>query len=119
LTYANLEGRAQITCSWYDRFGRKTDDVQYGDYGAATFDRDGLSVPSRSDTALVTSYSYGTDGALVDTTDPRALVFHKVFDDAGRVTKEIRNYNAGVNRTRPPPTTTKQWSTSTSMGSEL
>ncbi len=101
LTAGNLEGRAQITCSWFDRFGRVTDTVQYGDYAGANFDRDGLSVPSRSDTALVTSYSYGTDGDVLTVTDPRALVARTERDDAGRTTKEIKNYSSGVNSGNP------------------
>ena len=95
LTSSNVKGRAQVTALWYDRFGRVTDDVQYGH--SPGFDRDGLSVPSRSDSALVTTYAYDTDGELLTTTDPRALVSKTVRDDAGRVITEIRNYNGSVN----------------------
>ncbi|NOT30299.1 MAG: hypothetical protein HOP15_07615, partial [Planctomycetes bacterium] len=101
VTAANLAGRPQITCSWHDRFGRVTDQVQYGDYAGANFDGDGLSLPSRSDTALVTTYSYGTDGEVQSTTDPRALVARTERDDAGRTTKEIKNYSSGVNSGNP------------------
>jgi RHS repeat-associated protein len=101
LTASNVVGRPQITATWYDRFWRTTDTVAYGTYGGSNFDRDGLSVPSRSDTALRTSYSYDTDGTLQDTTDPRALVMRRVYDDAGRVTKEVRNYSASVNSGNP------------------
>jgi RHS repeat-associated protein len=101
LTNTDVKGRAQITCFWYDRFGRRTDQVLYGTYNAATFDRDGISVPTRSDTELVTSYAYGTDGAVSDVTDPRGLVRHTDYDDAGRKTAEIRNYSASVNSGLP------------------
>src|SRR5262249_51801705 len=51
--------RAQITAKWYDAWDRLSDVVQYGTNHAtdnvATFDRNGLSAPSRSDTELRTT----------------------------------------------------------------
>ena len=45
----------QITARWYDEFERLTDTVSYGTNDASasmtTFDRSGLRVPTRSDTA--------------------------------------------------------------------
>ena len=41
-TAANVEGRIQITASWYDDFGRLTDTVRYGTYAGSDLDRDGL-----------------------------------------------------------------------------
>jgi hypothetical protein len=61
-TATNLEGVIQITAMWYDRFGRMTDRVLCGTNGGSDFDRDGLSVPARSDTALRTTSTYATDG---------------------------------------------------------
>ena len=81
---------------WYDAFGRMTDQVEYGTYGGSDFDRDALSVPARSDTALRTSYTYDTDGTLKETTDPKALVTRYEYDAAGRKTKEIHNYGDGT-----------------------
>jgi len=95
-TAANLEGRIQISASWYDRFGRVTDQVAYGTYGGSNFDRDGLSVPTRSDTALLTEYSYNTDGSRLNVTDPRDLETRTEYDDLGRQTAVIRNYVNGV-----------------------
>jgi RHS repeat-associated protein len=91
-TAANLEGRIQLTAQWYDRFGRVTDTVAYGTYGGSDFDRDGLSVPTRSDTALLTEYEYNTDGTLKETVDPRNLKTRHGYDDAGRQTKVVNNY---------------------------
>ena len=108
VTAANVSGRPQITAFWYDRFGRQTDAVRYGTYGGSNFDRDGLTVPSRSDTALRTSTSYGTDGARQDVTDPRDLVTRTEYDDAGRTTKVIRNYDASVNNGNPSGTDDNQ-----------
>ncbi|MBK6940452.1 MAG: hypothetical protein IPH13_09665 [Planctomycetes bacterium] len=103
-TAANLEGRIQIQAMWYDAWDRIQNVVDYGTYGGTNFDRDGLSVPSRSDTALVTTYAYNTDGTTKTITDPRALVKKVEYDALGRVTKEIRNYNAGVNSGNPSGT---------------
>ncbi|HBS28148.1 MAG TPA: hypothetical protein DEB06_01565, partial [Phycisphaerales bacterium] len=101
LTAANIKGRAQITAMWYDSLDRVTDTVAYGTYNAANWDRDGLSVPARSDTALVTSGSYDDAGRRKDTTDPRAQVSRTEYDDAGRVITTISNY---VNGTPSGPT---------------
>ncbi|HED65913.1 MAG TPA: hypothetical protein ENJ09_10205, partial [Planctomycetes bacterium] len=55
-----------------------------------------VCVPTRSDTALPTSYAYDTAGELQDTTDPRALIARTVYDDAGREIQVIRNYQDGI-----------------------
>jgi RHS repeat-associated protein len=91
-TAANLEGRIQITAAWYDQFGRRTDSVAYGTNGGSDFDRDGLSVPARSDTALLTEYEYNTDGTLKEVVDPRNLKTRYEYDDAGRQSKVVNNY---------------------------
>ncbi len=96
VTAANLNGRAQITAMWYDRFGRTTDMVRYGTNGGSNFDRDGLSVPSRSDTELLTEQTYNDDGTLQSTTDPRNLERRIEYDDLGRQTVVIANYVNGT-----------------------
>ncbi len=95
-TATNIKGRIQITANWYDRFGRVTDSVRYGNYGGSDFDRNGLSVPARSDTALVTSHVYNTDGTLKDLTDPRGLVTRREYDAEGRQRNVINNYVDGT-----------------------
>ena len=100
-TAANVAGRIQITAMWYDSQDRLEDVVQYGTYGGSTFDRDGLSVPARSDTALRTTYSYTTSGQRETVEDPKGIVAKFEYDDAGRQTKSIRNYDAGVNSGNP------------------
>ena len=72
-TAADLDGRIQITAHWYDRFGRRTDTVNYGTHGGVDFDRDGLAVPARSDTALRTTYAFNDDGDLETITDPKGI----------------------------------------------
>jgi RHS repeat-associated protein len=99
-TAANVLGRIQITATWYDEFDRTQDVVLYGTNHAtdnvATFDRDGLSVPSRSGTALRTTYSYNTDGTLKDVTDPKGIVTRTEYDALGRRTKVLANYTDGT-----------------------
>ena len=95
-TAANLEGRIQIVASWHDRFDRVIDTVNYGTNGGSNLDRDGLSTPARSDTALRTTYAYNTDGTLQDVTDPKALVTRHEYDAAGRQTVVISNYLNGT-----------------------
>ena len=96
LTAANVSGRPQITAYWYDRFGRMTDQVHYGTYGGSNFDRSDLAVPSRSDTALLSENSYGTDGNVQDYTGPGGVTARTEYDDSGRVISQIRNYIDGT-----------------------
>jgi RHS repeat-associated protein len=96
VTAANLSGRVQITAMWYDALNRLTDTAQYGTNNGSDLDRSGLSVPSRSDTVLVSSTSYNAMGLPEDSTDPRALVARTVYDDAGRRVTSIANYANGT-----------------------
>ena len=95
-TAANLEGRIQITAMWYDSLDRLVDTVRYGTYGGSNFDRDGLSVPTRSDTALRTTNTYNDDGTLKEVEDPKGLKTRYEYDDLGRQTKVIANYDDGT-----------------------
>lgn len=108
-TAANLEGRIQITANWYDDWDRLLKSVDYGTYGGSNFDRDGLSAPSSpSDTELLSTYAYNTDRTRQSMTDSRGLVRKEDHDATGRVTKEIRNYNSGVNSGNPSGTDDNQ-----------
>ncbi len=95
-TAANIEGRIQITAMWFDDLDRITDSVNYGTYGAATFDRDGLAVPTRSDTALLSEFAYNDDGTQLSVTDPKDLESRTLYDDAGRRIATIQNYVNGT-----------------------
>jgi hypothetical protein len=101
VTAANLKGRVQITADWYDSLERITDRVEYGMNGGTDFDRSGLSVPSRSDSALRTTWAYNYDGTTDTITDPRSLVTKRLYDAEGRTTSEIKNYDSGVNSGNP------------------
>ena len=104
LTAADVTGRAQITAVWHDDLDRVVDTVRYGtnaivgdgSTATGTFDRAGLSVPSRSATALRTTTAYNDDGTVLAVTDPRALVMRYEYDALGRTVTEIRNYVNGA-----------------------
>ena len=104
ITAANVTGRVQITAMWYDDLDRLEDTVAYGTNAivgdgsttTGTFDRDGLSVPTRSDTALRTTQVYNDDGTLLSVTDPRDLETRYEYDDLGRQITVIANYVNGT-----------------------
>ncbi|MCK4873242.1 MAG: hypothetical protein KAS72_10995 [Phycisphaerales bacterium] len=99
-TAANIEGRIQINAMWYDTLNRVTTVARYGTNHATdnvgTFDRDGLSAPSRSDTVLVATYAYNDDGTRLSVTDPMNIETRTTYDDVGRVTKVVANYTDGT-----------------------
>lgn len=105
VTAANLTGRAQITAMWHDSLDRVIDTVHYGTYGSSDFDRDGLSVPTRSDTALRTTTVYNDDGTVLSVEAPgkpsaptgtSGTITRYEYDDLGRQTKVINNYADGT-----------------------
>ncbi|MBE7457336.1 MAG: RHS repeat-associated core domain-containing protein [Planctomycetia bacterium] len=82
---------------WYDGGHRLTDTANYGtnnndgwkdNSSAPSY---GASAPSRSDTVLVTTYTYDTAGRRSKVTDPRGLETAYTFDDLGRVTSMDEN----------------------------
>jgi YD repeat-containing protein len=101
LTASNLKGRVQITSYWYDRVERELNRVEYGTYNGSDFDRSGLSVPASSSTALRTDTAFNDDGTVLSATEPMGKVTNYVYDAEGRRTKEIKNYDAGVNSGNP------------------
>lgn len=107
-TSANVLGRIQITGHWYDSFGRVQDTVAYGNYGGSTFDRDGLSVPARSATALRTTTTYNNLGLVERVEDPRGLDRYTGYDDAGRVTKIVANADGSTPPGAPSGSDTNQ-----------
>ncbi len=53
-------------------------------------------MPSRSDTVLVMTTTYNTDGTVQDVTDPKGIVARTEYDAGGRVTRRIANYVDGT-----------------------
>ncbi|MDF0653131.1 MAG: RHS repeat-associated core domain-containing protein [Nitrospira sp.] len=66
-----------------------------GTNGGSAWTRPG-SVPSGSDTVLVTSQTYNDAGWTFTTTDPRGIVSHTYYDALARVTKTIQAYVNGT-----------------------
>ncbi|MBY0311077.1 MAG: hypothetical protein K2W85_03315 [Phycisphaerales bacterium] len=112
ITAANVKGRVQISAMWYDNLNRLIDTVNLGTNAivgdgttaTGTYTR-GTTVtsgqPSRSDTALRTSYVYDSAGVVQDVTDPRNLTSRTEYDQAGRRTATIANHTGAT-----PPLTT-------------
>jgi YD repeat-containing protein len=95
-TASNVKGRIQISGVWYDALDRQEDSVEFGTYAGSNFDRDGMSVPARSDTALRTTRVYNDDGTVKEISDPKALETRYEYDALGRQTKVIANYDDGT-----------------------
>jgi hypothetical protein len=89
--------KARVGCaaSYYDLADRLTATVDVGTNAGTAYTRPG-SVPSRSDTVLVSSFSYSTAGWLDTATDPRDIVAKSFYDNLGRVTKTIAAYTDGT-----------------------
>ncbi|MBL9030839.1 MAG: RHS repeat-associated core domain-containing protein [Phycisphaerae bacterium] len=98
-TAADVKGRIQISATWYDDLDRPRTAAFYGTNAAtdnvATFDRDGLTEPTASDTnpttRIVTKTVYGTDGTVKETIDANGRVSKFVYDSAGRLVASIGN----------------------------
>jgi RHS repeat-associated protein len=94
------KSRVYYVASYYDAANRLTASVNVGDNGGTLYTRP-YTVPSRSDTALVTSdvYTYGlngTPGLTVDETDPRGIDTRTTSDMLGRTTQTIDDYTNGT-----------------------
>jgi RHS repeat-associated protein len=92
---SGVNARVSYSASYYDLADRLTDSVDVGTNGGSAYTRPG-TVPSRSDTVLVTSYGYNSAGYVESQTDPKGLINKTYFDLAGRTTKTIENYVNGV-----------------------
>jgi hypothetical protein len=68
-----VKARVSYRGGYFDRADRIIADVDVGTNGGSAWSRPG-SVPSRSDTVLVTEFGYNAAGWLETTTDPKGLV---------------------------------------------
>ncbi len=77
--------------SYYDLGGRLVAELDVGTNGGSAWTRPG-SVPSRSDTELVTSYAYSADGLPYEVVGPDGVAHRAAFDALGRTTSETAAY---------------------------
>ncbi len=89
------KARVSYATAYYDLADRPTDVVDVGTNGGSAYTRPS-SVPTRSDTALVSSASYDSAGRLYEITDPRGLKARTYYDALDRPTKTIQNYVDGT-----------------------
>ncbi len=89
------KARVSYQAAYYDGADRLVNSVDVGTNGGSSYTRPG-SVPSRSDTVLVTTYAYAASGLLQDVTDPRGILTRNTLDNLGRVTKTVEDYTNGT-----------------------
>src|SRR5262245_62686070 len=82
------KARVSYVANYYDLADRRTDTANVGTNAGTAYTRPG-SVPSRSDTVLVSSQAYNSAGWVATTTDPRGIVNDVFYDNLGRTTKTI------------------------------
>jgi RHS repeat-associated protein len=101
---AGIGARVSFAARYFDAANRLTAVVDVGTNGGGAFTRP-ATPPARSDTALVTSYSFDAAGRLLDTTDPRGVVNRTLSDALGRTTATIANFTGGAPGTQADVTT--------------
>jgi RHS repeat-associated protein len=96
------KARVYSSTSYYDQANRVTATVDVGTNGGTAYTRPS-SVPTASDTVLVTLLGYSSAGWVKSITDPRGIVEQKSYDNLGQVTQTIEDYTNGT----PTATTNK------------
>jgi len=89
------KARVSYVAQYYDAADRLTATVNVGTNGGSSYTRPS-SVPSRSDTVLVSSQSYNDAGWVEAVTDPRGLVTKTFYDGLHRVSETIEAYTDGT-----------------------
>lgn len=89
------QARVSYVAYWFDEVGRQKAVANYGTNGDSSLSRPS-TVPARSDTILVSTTEFDSAGQAYKTIDPAGREDRQEFDDAGRVTKSIQNYQDGV-----------------------
>ncbi|MGB7158984.1 MAG: hypothetical protein WBD40_13005, partial [Tepidisphaeraceae bacterium] len=89
------KARVSYAAMYYDAADRQTASADVGTNGGVAYTRPSTA-PARSDTALVTSYSYDDGGRLKDVVDARGIVNRTTHDLFGRATKVIEAYADGT-----------------------
>ncbi|MFL5246024.1 MAG: RHS repeat-associated core domain-containing protein [Gemmataceae bacterium] len=96
------KSRVSYTASYFDLANRLTATVDVGTNGGTAWTRPS-SVPTASDTVLVTLNGYNAAGWVNSITDPRGIVEQKSYDNLGELTQTIEAYTNGT-----PTTTTNK-----------
>jgi RHS repeat-associated protein len=96
------KARVSYTASYYDLANRLTGSADVGTNGGSAYTRPG-TVPTASDTVLVTLTGYNSAGWVNSITDPRGIVEQKSYDNLGELTQTIEAYTNGT-----PTTTTNK-----------
>ena len=87
--------RSQYVTMYFDAANRMTDSVNIGTNGGSAYTRPS-TVPTRSDTALVSSVLYDAAGRVFQTIDPMNRAFQTTYDLLGRRIRTIENMVNGT-----------------------
>jgi RHS repeat-associated protein len=90
-----IPARVSYAANYYDAADRLTASVNVGTNGGVAYVRP-ATAPTRSDTALVTTFSYDTAGRVQDVTDPNGITARTLYDALGRTTATIANFTGGA-----------------------
>tara|TARA_R110002111_G_scaffold164386_3_gene230587 strand:+ start:42527 stop:48934 length:6408 start_codon:yes stop_codon:yes gene_type:complete len=89
------KARVTYTATYSDTLGRIVANANYGTNGGAALTRS-TTIPSRSDTVLVTSFTIDSAGRLYQTTDPAGKVNQTEYNANGREIKRTLNVQAST-----------------------
>jgi RHS repeat-associated protein len=89
------DSRTYFATYYYDAAERPTATVDVGTNGGSDYTWPG-TVPSRSDTVLVTTLHYNDAGWVDRTVDPRGIETRTAYDALGRTVQTIENYVDGT-----------------------
>ncbi len=84
------KARVTYNANYSDGIGRTVAAANYGTNGGTALTRSS-TIPTRSDTILVTSMEYDSAGNQESITNSVSMVIEMQYDDAGRETKKITN----------------------------
>ncbi|WP_437191561.1 glycosyltransferase [Planctomicrobium sp. SH527] len=88
------KARVVYAANYPDALGRAQASATYGTNGGVALTRSS-TIPTRSDTILVNSQTYSDAGDVFETTDSSGMITRMSYDDAGRQTSTVENYQSG------------------------
>src|SRR5262249_45087777 len=90
------KARVSYTEHYFDKINRTKIDLNVGTNNAQPWTRPAEQDVVRSDTRLVTSYTYNDAGWMEFATDPRAIQRKTLYDNAARTQKVIEAFTNGT-----------------------